>query len=552
MSTEFTQHQAATSLAIESARESAPSWGAVDRPRNLARYTAVADTDDVADVVADFSSAARDWPHCAAILHNGSVITYRDLAERVRLTALHYRSRRFGVDGASGLTGAVVAHTPAVVNHLLGSLQAGATYCPIDAGLPVARKQALAAAIGVDRLFAEAWDSNERTTLRIESLDEDPVVADIDLPQPLWDRSDPAYVLCTSGSTGAPKPVVVSRQALAVTVRALRRLFALTPEDRVLQFASLGWDTCLEEIAPALTSGATLVFDDAAYSGSFPRFIRMLAEREISVLDLPTAFWHELVLFLDEERALLPSSIRLMVIGGERVDPTRLRQWRDLDIGHIRLLNTYGCTETTMITHAVQLSGPGTEPGVEHLDAEVPLGRPLPHVRDHVTDDGELLVSGPALANGYLGAPELTATGFPVADHGSGPTRWFRTGDLVVRGECGLLYSRGRTDEQVKVLGVRVHPAEVEAQLNTHPAVGGAVVVGERLLGRTALTAYVVPLAEVAPSELKAYLRQRLPGQFVPSTVKFIAALSYTTSGKVDRSATSRAAAEYDRKGSCR
>ncbi|WP_241177769.1 AMP-binding protein [Mycolicibacterium nivoides] len=514
--------------------------------------TAIADTDEVADVVADFSAAAREWPHCAAVVHNGSVITYRDLAEQVRLTALHYRPGRFGVEGASGLTGAVVAHTPAAVNHLLGSLQAGATYCPIDAGLPVVRKQALAAAIGVDRLFAEAWDPRERTKLRVESLDEDPVVADVDLPQPLWDRSDAAYVLCTSGSTGAPKPVVVSRQALSVTVRALRHLFALTPEDRVLQFASLGWDTCLEEIVPALTSGATLVFDDAAYSGSFPRFIRMLAEREISVLDLPTAFWHELVLFLDEERALLPSSIRLMVIGGERVDPTRLRRWRDLDVGHIRLLNTYGCTETTMITHAVQLSGPGTDPGVAYVDDDVPLGRPLPHVRDHVSDDGELLVSGPALANGYLGAPELTATGFPVADHGSGPIRWFRTGDLVVRGERGLLYSRGRTDEQVKVLGVRVHPAEVEAQLTSHPAVGGAVVVGERRLGRTALTAYVVPLAEVAPSELQGYLRQRLPSQFVPSAVRFIAALSYTASGKVDRTATSRAAAEYDGRGSCR
>ena len=507
------------------------------------------DTGVVGDLVADFATAARDWPDRAAMMQNGTAITYRDLAQRVRLTALRYRVGRFGADGPSNLLGALVSHTPAVVEHLLGTLQARSTYCPIDAALPVARKQALAAALGVDRLFAVARDPHEPTNLRIETLDEDPVAADTDLPPPSWHRSDPAYVLCTSGSTGAPKPVVVSRHALTVTVRALRHLFALTPEDRVLQFASLGWDTCLEEILPALTAGATLVFDDAAHSGSFVPFVRMLAEREVTVLDLPTAFWHELVLFLHEEQAALPDSVRLVVIGGERVDPTRLRQWRDLDVGHVRLLNTYGCTETTMVTHAVQLAGPGTEPEVAAHDAEAPLGRPLPHVRDHVTDEGELLVSGPSLATGYLGLPEFTATGFPVADHGSGPTRWFRTGDLVTRGEHGLLYSRGRADEQVKVLGVRVHPAEVEAQLNTHPAVAGAVVVGERLLGRTSLTAYVVPAGVTTPAELKRYLRERLPSQFVPSRVKFVAALAYTASGKVDRAATRRAAADYDSKG---
>jgi len=220
---------------------------------------------------------------------------------------------------------------------------------------------------------------------------------------------------------------------------------------------------------------------------------KLLFVRKGGVLSLQFHNAKDEVLYLHEGQAALPESVRLVVIGGERVDPTRLRQWRDLDVGHISLLNTYGCTETTMITHAVQLSGPGSEPEVTADDAEAPLGRPLPHVRDHVTDEGELLVSGPSLATEYLGLPEITSTGFPLADYGSGLTRWFHTGDLVTRGEHGLLYSLGRADEQLKILGVRVHPAEVEAQLNTHPAVAGAVVIGERLLDRTSLTAYVVP-----------------------------------------------------------
>jgi amino acid adenylation domain-containing protein len=488
-----------------------------------------------ADVMEDFAAAVRDWPNRPAIVHNGVEVSYGELADRVRRNASHHRAAGRGEDGSARRVGVLVSHTPAAVEHLFGILQAGATYCPIDAGHPAARKEATAAALGVDELIAVLPDA---------PVDE--------LPESSWRSTDPAYVLCTSGSTGAPKPVVVSRRALASTVGALRGLFALTPEDRVLQFASLGWDTCLEEILPALTAGATLVFDDAAHAGSFIPFVRMLAAREITVVDLPTAFWHELVLFLHEERVELPSCVRLAVIGGERVDPTRLRQWRDLDLGHVTLLNTYGCTETTMVTHAVQLSGPGTEPAVAADDAEAPLGRALPHVRDHVTDEGELLVSGPSLATGYLGLAATTAERFPVADHGSGPRRWFRTGDVVTRDEHGLLHARGRVDEEVKVLGVRVHPAEVEAQLHTHPAVTGAVVVGERRLGRTALTAFVVQAGATTAAELKRYLRDRLPSQFVPSRIEFVAALTYTSSGKVDRKAMANAAADHNDKGARR
>jgi amino acid adenylation domain-containing protein len=489
------------------------------------------------DVVADFAAAARDWPLRPAVIHDGTTTTYRDLAARVRVTASRYRAGLFAADPSSGLIGVLVSHTPRVAEHLLAILQAGATYCPVDAALPVARQRALAEVLGLDSLGA------------IETLDEDSAASVEALSQSSKHPSVPAYVLCTSGSTGTPKPVTVSRHALTVTVRALRHLFALTPNDRVLQFASLGWDTCLEEILPTLTAGATLVFDDEAHSGSFPRFLRMLAQRGVTVIDLPTAFWHELVLFLHEEHAALPDSVRLVVIGGERVDPTRLRQWRDLDVGHVRLLNTYGCTETTMITHAVHLAGPDAEPEVTDNDVEAPIGRPLAHVRDHVTAEGELLVAGDSLATGYLGSPELTATGFPVADHGSGPDRWFHTGDLVTRSAHGLLYSRGRADEQVKVAGVRVHPAEVEAQLNTHPAVAGAVVIGERRVGHLSLTAYVVPSELTTPAELKQYLRERLPSQFVPTRVRFVAALAYTATGKLDRAATQLAAADFDSKG---
>ncbi len=494
------------------------------------------EAEHVADIIDDFIAAARDWPNRAALVHNGTSISYGELEDRVRAAALNVHSQTAQLNGMPGRIGVLVSHHPAVAHQLLGVLRAQATYCPIDAALPAGRVQALTTTMGVDRLLSATQDPR--------------VDVENDLPELRWRPSDAAYVLCTSGSTGTPKPVAVSRSALTVTVRALRSLFALTPADRVLQFASLGWDTCLEEILPALTAGSALVFDDAAHSGSFPAFVRMLAEQAITVVDLPTAFWHELVLFLHEERISLPGSVRLVVIGGERVDPTRLEQWRALDLHDVCLLNTYGCTETTMITHAAQLSGPGTEPP-NGAHQEAPIGRPLPHVRDHVTLDGELLVSGPGLATGYLDLPELTATSFTVADHGTGPARWFHTGDLVHRAG-GMLYSHGRVDQQLKVLGVRVHPAEVETQLNAHPAVTGAVVVGERLLGRTSLTAYVVASRPTTTAELKAFLRERLPAQFVPTRVNFVAALAYTANGKVDRAATRRALVNGNNQGANR
>jgi amino acid adenylation domain-containing protein len=527
---------------VESAEPNTLSWNTCPAGADISP-----EREDTADVLADFDAVVELLPGGPAIVHNGAVTTYRELAEDVRSASARYRGRRSDSD-QRGLIGTVVSHTPAAAVQLLGALHAGAMYCPIDVAVPQARRRALAEMLGLNELYFAI------TNLEGPAAPEKPsaVAVPSELAPARSQPSDPAYVLCTSGSTGMPKPVVVSRRALTATVRELRRLFGLTSQDRVLQFASLGWDTCLEEIMPALTAGATLIFDDAAFRGSFSTFIRMLADREITMLDLPTAFWHELVLFLLDEGATLPDCVRLVVIGGERVDPTRLRQWRDIDAGHVRLLNTYGCTETTMVTHAVQLCGPGTESDVAGQDGEAPIGRALAHLRDHVTDEGELWISGPSLATGYLGLPDLTAAAFPVVDQGSGSTRWFPTGDLVTRGANGLLYCRGRLDEQVKVLGVRVHPAEVEMQLNTHWAVAGAVVVGEPQLGRTVLRAYVVAAGPVTSAELKQHLRERLPAQFVPSSVKFVAALKYTASGKVDRAATRRAAAGHDNNGGVR
>lgn len=405
-----------------------------------------------------------------------------------------------------------VTHTPATVVGLLGVWTAGGTYCPVDPGFPAPRRAAMRAAAGCRTELDPALATENRSD-----------------PGPPVDRDPdgPAYVLFTSGSTGAPKPVLTPHRAIGTVVPALRDLFGLTPDDRVLQFASLNWDTCFEEILPTLLAGATLVFDDEAYTGSFRRFLRAVDRQRVTALDLPTAFWHELVHHLAEEGAGLPPSVRLVVIGGEAVNPARLADWHSLDTGAVRLLNTYGSTETTLITHAADLDRPSARP---------PIGWALPHVRERIGADGELLIGGPALALGYHGLPDATADRF---DDG-----FFRTGDRVARRPDGALEVVGRIDDEVKVRGIRVDPAEVEAAIAGHRSVGAVAVVGTTVAGRTALVAYVVPRSCTDPvgldRDVVRFLRERVPGHLVPSRVSIVDRLVYTASGKVDRAGSHR------------
>ncbi|MGW4805428.1 amino acid adenylation domain-containing protein [Kitasatospora sp. NPDC004272] len=488
------------------------------------------------DLFDAFARTALRWPGRVAVDSPGDTLDYRQLSFSVSRLAAALGDR-------PGPVAVSAEHAPRTVVALLGILAAGGTYVPVDPAFPVERQRRMVAAAGCTALVGAAGQAALLGLPHVE-----PAAGEGELrPSVAAAPEDPAYLLFTSGSTGQPKPVLTPRRAVSAVTGSLRGLFGVTPEDRVLQFASLNWDTCFEEILPALTAGARLVFDPEAHSASFPRLLRAVERRGVTVLDLPTAFWHELVLHLAEDGpdAQLPSCLRLVVIGGEAADPARLADWSRLaDSGRIRLLNTYGCTETTLITHAVDLLGPDTpEPGRRWgREERAPIGRALPHVEELLTDEGELLIGGPALATGYPGLPEATATRFAER---SG-RRWFRTGDRVSRGPDGVLTHRGRIDHEVKVRGIRVDPAEVETALGSHPRVGLSAVTATTLAGRTALVAYVVPRprgdGEAPPSaeELLRHLRESLPDHLVPSRLTVVPDLARTPGGKIDRAASHR------------
>jgi acyl-CoA synthetase (AMP-forming)/AMP-acid ligase II/acyl carrier protein len=310
----------------------------------------------------------------------------------------------------------------------------------------------------------------------------------------------------------------------------MRREYGLAPGDHVVQFASPAFDTHVEEIFPALASGATLVLlpDGPA---TLPDVRSGPDGHRVTVLDLPTAYWHRLVESMAE--VPWPPALRLVILGGSQADATAVARWR-AERPAVRLVNTYGPTETTVIA---------TYADLDEADATArpPIGRPVAATTVRVVDPwgeplppgaaGELAIGGAGVARGYLGLPALTADRFqPDPDGGPGARRYL-TGDRVRLRADGMLEFLGRLDDQLKVRGVRIEPGDVEAVLREHPAAGQVVVAarGEELV------AYFTGPADAAA--LRAHAADRLPRGLVPTRWTHLPELPLTSRGKPDRAA---------------
>ncbi|NUR87031.1 MAG: non-ribosomal peptide synthetase, partial [Nonomuraea sp.] len=246
----------------------------------------------------------------------------------------------------------------------------------------------------------------------------------------------------------------------------------------------------------------------------------------VTVLDLPTAYWHHLVDEID--RIAWPAGLRLVILGGEQVHEAAVTRWREHFGDRVRLVNTYGPTEATIIATAAELAGPGRTDATGA--GRPPIGRPIGGTRILLLgphgepvppgSPGELCIGGAGLADGYLGRPELTAERFPTLDG----HRYYRTGDRARLRPDGQLDFLGRLDDQVKLRGFRIEPGEIEAHLGGR---GAVAVHGETLVGYTA-----------GPSaELAAELRAALPPHLVPAVWVELDALPLTPGGKLDRAA---------------
>ncbi len=505
-------------------------------------------------------------------------LTYAELDRRARSLASRLRSLGVGPEARVAL---VAERSAEMVVAVLGVLAAGAAYVPIDPETPADRlaffvadarpalllaSDALAARLAEDLARAGAHPPMPPMPpmppiLPIgDLLDEAGEPASGALPE--VDPESLAYVIYTSGSTGTPKGVAVAHRSAAAYVREIARRYALAPGDRELQFASLSFDPSVEEIFAPLAAGAAVVLRTGAAEEP-ARFLAASAAQGITVLSLPTAYWHQVAAAFEGGGLTPPPGLRLVVVGGERTLPERWAGWARGTARGVRLVNAYGPTEATI---AATLA--------EHPRAadplagrrEVPIGRPLPGWRAHVVDrdlcpapagaPGELLLGGVGLARGYLDRPDLTAERFVPDPFSTAPgARLYRTGDLVCRLPDGTLEFAGRIDTQVKVRGFRIELGEIEAALATHPSVREAAAgTRDDASGNRRLVGYVVlaepagrrPEGEVA-AELRAFVAGRLPAYMVPSQLVVLPALPLTATDKVDRRALALLAPEAPR-----
>ncbi|MCY1045092.1 myxochelin non-ribosomal peptide synthetase MxcG [Corallococcus sp. bb12-1] len=487
-------------------------------------------------------------PDAIALEHGRWRMTYRELV--VASQALALRLWESGVTPDTAVAVKVPRGTDAIVASL-GILFAGAGYLPIDPTGPATRNAAI---------LEDAQPSVMLVSER-PNPDTDPTAPGILVVQRLERRAEYtpaapvaapearlAYVIYTSGSTGQPNGVQVARDALAHFVAGATQRYAVGPEDRVLQFAPLHFDASVEEIFVTLCAGGRLVLRTDEMLQSVPRLMDACAEAGITLLDLPTAFWHELAYSLSTGAAVLPDSLRTVIIGGEAALPERIARWRDVAGDRVRLLNTYGPTEATVVATVATLAGPDALASGD----EVPIGRPLPGVVAAVVTqqgrlaapgkEGELCLMGGALARGYLGRPELNAARFTTLALLEGQPRAYRTGDKVRVRDDGQLVFVGRVDDEFKISGHRIDPGEVETVLLKYPGVREAAVVGQVLPGGSRrLCAHLVASPEPTPAELRKHLLTALPAPMVPGAFAFAERLPRTRNGKIDRNALKNA-----------
>ncbi len=487
-----------------------------------------------------FESSASSHPDAPAVISGDRKISFDELNRRAeQLAAVLKPASNIAVCCDRPLNGLLA---------ILATLKAGSAYVPLSPRDPLERRVQMATDAGATTLLTDA-----QTAEGFDSIIRVDAAAPLDAaahprrtPIPISD-DDLAYVMFTSGSSGKPKGVLIPHSCVVNHNRAAAALFDIRPNDRVLLLGPFGSDITVEQIFPTWLAGASLVVSDDYSAPSWDQLRRFVEEDGVTVLNVPTAYWHAWVRELTETGAHVPDGLRLVVIGGEAANRDRCDEWLRAGGDRVRLINTYGPTEATVIATAFEI-----EPAwlAANPRRRIPIGRPIDNVSVHVLDPhgrvaaigvpGELYIGGAGVARGYLNAPELTAERFVghAASNGDGG-RMYRTGDRVRWRADGALEFLGRIDDQLKIAGYRIEPGEVEAALLACPGIKEATVTARDVGQGPKLIAYVVTTDSSPPDQraLRDALQRSLPDHLIPSIFVHIDAIPRLGMGKADRRA---------------
>ncbi len=505
-------------------------------------------------VVHLFAAQAARTPQALALVHGGEGLTYRELSRRSDRLARRLRSLGVGREDRVGL---LMERSTAVVTAILAVWKAGAAYVPLDTSLPEERLTWMARDAGLAALVAPpplvTGGARPDWGLPIVDPGDGDETGETVLPAP----GRLAYLIYTSGTTGRPKAVMVEHRSLALTLLGCQARFRFSAGDRMPHLASFSFDISLFELLMPLLGGGTVELLGRDEVLEAPRLIGRL-RGATRMHGVPSLMRRLVDAWRWRGGGGGGEGLRTVFVGGERVPPDLLADLREA-CPAAEIVVLYGPTEATIVCAALSVPPPGID-RLDRIDRSV-LGRPLPGAELLLLDrrgnpaplgvPGELLVGGPGVTRGYRGRPDLTAERYVPA---AGGDRLYRTGDLARHLPGGVIEFLGRVDQQVKVRGYRVEPAEIEAALRACPGVREAVVAvisasaASAASGEARLVAYVVPEDEacLAPDgavrealfdRLRAALAGRLPDYMVPSAWVALAALPLSPHGKVDRRA---------------
>jgi amino acid adenylation domain-containing protein len=483
-------------------------------------------------------SAVKD-PDGVAVRYRGRDTTYRELDERAN------RLARLLIDQGAGPETVVALALPRgldAITAVWAVAKTGAAYVPVDPGYPTDRiahmltdSGARLGVTGREQVAAlaevpgavESWLILGSPDVEIDcaAVSAAPIT-DADRIAPLR-AAHPAYLIYTSGSTGTPKAVVVTHAGLSSFAAEQCYLFGVTPAARTLHFSSPSFDASVLELLLGFVCGATVVIAPPDVYGGAELAELLRAEAVTHAFVTPAA-----LATVDPSG---PTQLRSVMVGGEACSPELVAAWAD----RYRMHNMYGPSEATV---AATVSGP-MRPG-----RPVPLGHPVRGMRLFLLDSrlrpvppgtpGELYVSGPGVARGYLGRHGLTAARFVASPYGRRGERMYRTGDLVVADRTGRLRFLGRADDQVKLRGFRIELSEIDHVLRGQPGVRSALtVVHTDAHARQRLAAYLVADSTVDPAAVRAAVRRQLPAYMVPDAVTVLPEFPKAPSGKLDRKA---------------
>ena len=506
-----------------------------------------------------FEEQAERTPNAVAVVFEGLELTYQQL--NIQANQLAHYLQSLGV-GAEILVGIYLERSLLVIVGLLAVLKAGGAYVPLDPDYPQQRltymaedakisllltQQSLLSSLPVEDVGVIVLDQSAES-LTVQSL-ENPVSEVI--PENLL------CVLYTSGSTGKPKGVMLTHEALVNHSWGISEIFGLTESDRVLQFASFGFDVAAEEIFPTWLKGGTVVLRPWQMFPTLTDFADFIEQESLTLLNITPAYWHEWAIAVSQSSATVPYSLRVVAVGGDAVLPETVNIWREWVGKRVQCINVYGPTEAsvTAIVHDL------LDSQSEKMNS-VLIGRPIANTKAYILDQnlqpapigvkGELHLCGVRLARGYLNRPELTAEKFIDNPFAAAPfNRLYKTGDLARYLPNGSIECFGRIDNQVKIRGFRIELGEIEAILNQHLDVQtSCVIIREDLPGQKYLVAYIVSHYERIPmiSELRQFLAGNLPMYMVPQAFVFLESLPLTTNRKVDRRALPAPNLEGDRR----